>query len=152
MLYIDDAHFCDRTTMRMIKTFYETKVGRFRVMAIVLVGLPELQHKLAVFPEVGNRIRLVEVPPVPVEPYLEFKFRRVGADLKKVFDAAGLKAFCDRFRAGAGRVAAGRPLEINAGCIRAMFKLYDNGAQPGERITAEIVDALPGGAVRRFAA
>lgn len=150
VLYIDDAHFCDRTTMRLLKSFYELKAGRFRLLAIVLVGLPELQHKLAVFPEVGNRIRLVEVPAVPVEQYLEFKLKRVGSQTGNLFGADGLKAFCDRFRPAKGRPAVGRPLEINAACIRAMFKLHENGGQAGERISAEIVDQLPGGAARRF--
>lgn len=151
VLYIDDAHFCSASCLRQLKTFFEEKIGRFRLLAIVLVGLPELKHKLAAFPEIGNRIRLVEVPPVPVKDYLAFKLQRVGSGLDKLFDGGGLEAFLDRFRAGK-RGSLGEPLIVNATCIRAMCKLYENGGQPGERITREIIDQLPGAApVRRMA-
>ncbi len=151
VLYIDDAHFCNASVLRQLKTFFEEKIGRFRLLAIVLVGLPELKHKLAAFPEVGNRVRLVEVPQVPVTDYLAFKLRRVGSSTDKLFEPSGWEAFSDRFRAPR-RPALGYPLLINAACIQAMCKLYQNGAQPGERITREIVDMLPGGpAIRRIA-
>ncbi len=151
VLYIDDAHFCSPSVLRQLKTFFEEKIGRFRLLAIVLVGLPTLKTKLTEFPEVGNRIRLVEVPPVPVDEYLQFKLQRAGSSLDKMFDRDGLAAFLDRFRAPR-RPALGRPLVINAMCIRAMVRLYNNGAQPGERITREIVDTLPGEAPARRAA
>ncbi|MGE5488070.1 MAG: ExeA family protein [bacterium] len=150
VLLIDDAHFCGTAVLRQLKTFYEQKVGRFRLLAIILIGLPQLKHKLAAFPEIGNRIRLVEVPKVPLQEYLEFKLRRVGSSIDKLFDAGGWEAFADRFRAPR-RPAMGYPLIINAACIQAMVKLAMNGAQPGERITREIVDMLPGGAARRAA-
>jgi type II secretory pathway predicted ATPase ExeA len=143
VLYIDDAHFCSASVLRQLKTFFEEKIGRFRLLAIVLVGLQTLKAKLATFPEIGNRIRLVEVPPVPVREYLDHKFRRVGARLDQVFAPDGIDAFLDRFRAPK-RPALGYPLIVNANCIRAMVKLYENGGQAGEKITREIVDALPG--------
>lgn len=151
VLYIDDAHFCNRSTLRQLKTFYEEKVGRYRLLAIILVGLPELKQKLAAFPEIGNRVHLVEVPPVPVKDYLEFKLRRVGAGLMQLFTTGGLEAFLDRFR-GPRRGAFGYPLVINATCIRAMVKLYECDSTPGARIGREVVDALPGAVVRRRAA
>lgn len=151
VLYIDDAHFCSMSVLRQLKTFFEEKIGRFRLLAIILVGLPTLKTKLSEFPEVGNRIRLVEVPPVPVDEYLQFKLKRAGSSLDKLFDNEGLAAFCDRFRSGR-RPPLGRPLVINAMCIRAMVRLFANGAQPGERITREIVDTLPGQSPARKAA
>jgi type II secretory pathway predicted ATPase ExeA len=143
VLYIDDAHFCNTSVLRQLKTFFEEKIGRFRLLAIILVGLPDLKAKLAAFPEIGNRIRLCEMPPVPVNEYLEFKLKRVGSSLPKLFDPAGLEAFLDRFRQPR-RPAMGFPLIINASTIHAMCKLHQNGAQRGERITREIVDMLPG--------
>jgi hypothetical protein len=80
---------------------------------------------------------------VPVKEYLEFKLRRVGFSIDKLFSADGLEAYLDRFRAPR-RPALSHPLTINATCIRAMVRLYENGAQPGERITREIIDQLPG--------
>ena len=151
VLLIDDAHFCNTAVLRQLKTFFEEKMARFRLLAIVLVGLPEMKTKLARFPEIGNRIRIVEVPPAPVREYLQFKFERVGASLGQVFDEGGLKAFLGRFQASKRRPALGRPLVINATCIRAMVRLHQNGAVAGEKITAEIVDSLPGGQLRAVA-
>lgn len=148
VLYIDDAHFCNTSVLRQLKTFFEEKIGRFRLLSVILVGLPELKQKLAEFPEIGNRIRLVEVPGVPVQDYLSFKLRRAGSSIEKLFDQGGLSAFLDRFRAPR-RPAIGYPLTINTTCIRAMVKLHQNGGQPGERISREIVDSLPGEQSRR---
>lgn len=146
VLVIDDAHYCGTSVLRQLKTFFEEKVGRYRLMAIVLIGLPPLKEKLQRFPEIGNRIRLCEVPPVPVRDYVEHKLRRVGSSLEKLFDPQGLDAFLARFRAPR-RNALGWPLVINATLIRAMCKLYESGPGPGERISREIVDLLPSGSV-----
>jgi type II secretory pathway predicted ATPase ExeA len=144
VLYIDDAHFCSASVLRQLKTFFEEKVGRARLLAIVLVGLPQLKTKLAAFAEIGNRIRVVDVPPVPVKDYLNFKLQRIGSGVDKVFDPAGLVAFLERFKQPKGQ-PQGYPLIINATCIRAMVRCYENGAAQGERITREIIDQLPGG-------
>jgi type II secretory pathway predicted ATPase ExeA len=145
ILYIDDAHYCSASVLRQLKTFYEEKVGRYRLLAIVLVGVThELKPKLGAFPEIGNRIRIVEVPPVPVQEYLQFKLKRVGSAVERLFDTAGLNAFLDRFRQPR-RAPLGYPLIINATCIHAMVKLHQGGAQPGDRITQGIIDMLPGG-------
>jgi type II secretory pathway predicted ATPase ExeA len=151
VLYIDDAHFATASVLRQLKTFYEEKVGRWRLLAIVLIGLPTLVDKLANFPEVGNRVRIVDVPGVPVREYLEFKFRRVGAPLNQVFSEDGFDAFADRFRLAKGRPAIGQPLIINATAIRAMVALQRSGAQQPERITRQLIDTLPGGGYRRAA-
>jgi type II secretory pathway predicted ATPase ExeA len=152
VLYIDDAHFVTQSVLRQLKTFFEEKIGRFRLLAIILVGLPMLKNKLTEFPEIGNRVRLVEVPPVPVKEYLEFKLCRVGSLIDRVFAEDGLQALLDRFRSAARRPPLGRPLEINAMCIRAMVRLVNNGAAAGERITREIVDQVPGEGSGRIAA
>ncbi|HVW09177.1 MAG TPA: AAA family ATPase [Bryobacteraceae bacterium] len=152
VLYIDDAHFVTQSVLRQLKTFFEEKIGRFRLMSIILVGLPMLKNKLSEFPEIGNRVRLVEVPPVPVKEYLDFKLCRVGALTDRVFSEDGLHAFLDRFRNNTRRPPLGRPLVINAMCIRAMVRLVNNGAAAGERITREIVDQIPGEGPGRIAA
>ncbi|MFB3828933.1 MAG: AAA family ATPase [Bryobacteraceae bacterium] len=152
VLCIDDAHFSSASALRQLKRFYEEKVGRFRLLSIILIGLSrELRVKLSRLPEIGNRIRVVEVPRVPVLEYLDFKLRRVGSSLEKIFTKDGLAAFLDRFREP-HRPALGYPLIINVTCVHAMVKLHESGAEPGERINCEIIDALPGAeAVRRAA-
>jgi len=150
-LYIDDAHFCSANVLRQLKRYYEEKVGRFRLLAIVLVGLPQLKRKLSAFEEIGNRIRVLEVPPCPVDEYLEFKLGRVGSSPSKLFDEQGWAAFLGRFRARSRAKATARPLVINATCVKAMAALHRSGATEGERIGREIVDGLPGAAARRLA-
>jgi type II secretory pathway predicted ATPase ExeA len=88
---------------------------------------------------------------VPVLEYLQFKLKRVGSSVEKLFDPGGIEALLSRYKQPR-RGAFGYPLLINSMCIRAMVRLYDNGAQPGERITQEIVDQLPGAATIRRAA
>lgn len=151
VLYIDDAHYCSTTVLRQLKTFFEEKIGRYRLLSVILVGLPTLKMKLSEFPEIGNRIRLVEVPPVPVEEYMAFKLQRAGTSVEAIFEPDGWEAFVNRFKQGR-RAAVGRPLAINATCIRAMVRLHANGAQKGERVSREIVDSIPGEMQRRAAA
>ena len=142
VLVVDDAHFASTTVLRQLKTFYEEKIGRYRLLTIVLVGLPELKQKLARFPEIGNRIRLVNVPPVPVEAYLRHKLTRVGSSVDKIFDPAGLSAFIERFREKR-KAAMGHPLIINRTCIWAMSKVNQNAGLPGARVTQAVIDELP---------
>ncbi len=143
VLFLDDAHFVSSSVLRQLKTFYEEKVGRVRLMAIVLIGLPELRSKLARFSEIGNRCQHLEMPMVPVAEYLAFKLNRVNSGMNKIFDQGGRDAFLERFRDGK-KVPMGYPLIINATCIRAMVKLERSGAGPGELISREIIDQLPG--------
>ena len=142
VLVVDDAHFASRSVLRQLKTFYEEKVGRYRLLTIILVGLPELKGELSRFPEIGNRIRLVNVPPVPVEAYLKHKLVRAGSSLEKIFDPSGLSAFIERFRQPR-KSAMGYPLIINRTCIWAMTKAYQLGGVAGARVTQEIIDELP---------
>ena len=149
VLVVDDAHFSGTSVLRQLKTFYEEKVGRYRLLGIVLIGLPKLKQKLSDFPEIGNRIRLVEVPPVPVQAYLDFKLKRAGSSMEKLFDPSGAQAFVDRFKQPR-KAAVEHPLIINATCIRAMCKLFELGALPGARITGDVIAQLPSeGAIRR---
>jgi type II secretory pathway predicted ATPase ExeA len=150
VLLIDDAHFAGTPVLRQLKTFYEEKLGRFRLLSIILIGIDELKPKLAAFPEIANRMSVEEVPPVPVDKYLEFKLNRVGSGLHKLFDKGGLEAFLNRYRAPR-RPALGRPLIINADCIRAMVHFWQSGAQAGELISREVIDQIPGGPARRAA-
>jgi type II secretory pathway predicted ATPase ExeA len=148
ILYIDDAHFCNQAVLRQLKTFFEEKIGRYRLLAIILVGLPQLKEKLSLFPEIGNRIRVMDLKPTPVQPYLDFKLKRIGSGIDKLFAADGLDAFLDRFRMTRRAQAMGWPLIVNTAAIRAMVLRYESSGGPGERITREIIDRLPGGAAQ----
>ncbi len=143
VLYIDDAHFMSRTLLRQIKRFYELKIGRDRLLAIVMVGIEGLKTKLDIFPEVGERTRILEVPPVGVESYLKFKLERVGSLTSRIFTGDGIKAFLERFRGGGKRAAVGHPLAINAACIRTMVAFKRTKPPDGEKVTRELVEKMP---------
>jgi type II secretory pathway predicted ATPase ExeA len=143
VLLIDDAHYCQSGMLRQLKTFYEQKIGRTRLMSIILVGLPELRQKLQLFQEIGNRSYMAEIGPVPLRAYLDHKLSRVGADVSSLFDGPGFEAFAERFR-GARRTALGHPQLINAQTIRAMAKLMESEPKPGEKISAAVIDRMPG--------
>lgn len=141
ILYIDDAHHCTATVLRTLKAFYEEKVGRHRLLAIVLVGTEELKRKLARSPELGNRARLLEVPPVMVREYLDFKLKRVGSALDKVFEPAALDAFIAMHRSRPGAAAVGYPLSINNALIRVLSRMFQTmEVEAGQRVPTAIVD------------
>lgn len=141
ILYIDDAHHCTASVLRTLKAFYEEKVGRHRLLAIILVGTEELKAKLSRSPELGHRARLLEIPPVQVRDYLEFKLKRVGSSLDKVFEPAALEAFVALHRPRPGAAAVGAPLSINNACIRVLGRMFATLAvEPGMRVPAAIVD------------
>ena len=149
ILVIDDAHHCNRSVLRTLKTFYEEKVGRTHLMAIVLIGMPELLEKLALIPEIGRRTRIAEMKPVRAQEYIEFKFKRARCPIDRVFSADGMTAFLARYRETPKSQAVGYPLHIQECCIKAMCLRFATSAGPGETITAELMDRLPGGPVRR---
>lgn len=151
ILYIDDAHHCTASVLRTLKAFYEEKAGRHRLLSIVLVGTEELKAKLSRSPELGNRARLLEVPPVLVKDYLGFKLSRVGSAPEKVFEPAALEAFLAAHRLRPGAPATAAPLSINNACIRVLVKMFATlDVDAGMRVPLEIVDKVFG-ATRRAA-
>lgn len=145
ILYIDDAHHCTASVLRTLKAFHEEKAGRHRLLAIVLVGTEELKSKLSRSPEIGNRARLLEMPPVLVRDYLDFKLGRVGSKLDKVFEPAALDAFLAMHRTRPGSPATGAPLSINNACIRVLLKMFSTlEVESGMRVPVEIVDKVFG--------
>lgn len=142
VLVIDDAHFANDDVLKSLKRFYEERVGRLRLLSIVLVGLPTLRQRLGQFVEVGFRSNVCSVPMVKVESYLQFKLSRIGARVDQLFDESGTAAFLDRFRETRKHAAMGYPLVINAAAKKCMSMLLENAAGAGERISAGIVDRV----------
>ena len=132
VLIIEEAHRMPVPTLRSLKGFMEMKVGLQRLLGVVLIGQPELDHtlsdKLADVREVIQRCERREMLPLDddLEPYLAHKLGRVGLRLADVF----AEDACDAIRARLVRIPRGGsakeahsicyPLVVNNLVVRAM--------------------------------
>lgn len=101
VLVIEEAHCLPTATLKHLKRFFELEDGFKKLLAIILIGQPELRQKLSEknpeVREVVQRCEVVELPPLDnnLEDYLKFKFTRVGGtgyDLAAVFDKGAVDA------------------------------------------------------------
>ncbi len=98
VLIIEEAHCLPTATLKHLKRFCELEMGFTRLLSIILIGQPELRHKLSEknpeVREVVQRCYVVELAPLNahVEAYLKLKFKRIGVALEKIINADGLAA------------------------------------------------------------
>lgn len=110
-LVIEEAHCLPTATLKHLKRFFELEDGFKKLLSIILIGQPELRMKLseknAEVREVVQRCEVVELPPLDnnLAAYLEFKFRRVGADSASVLETGAVDALRTKltFNDNAGR-------------------------------------------------
>ncbi|MCL2346470.1 MAG: AAA family ATPase [Desulfobulbus sp.] len=102
VLLIEEAHCLPTPTLKHLKRFAEIRDGLAPLLAIVLIGQPELKNRLAVnnaeVREVAQRCDIVELPPLDgqLADYLKFKLARVGADIGQVISPEGIEALKER--------------------------------------------------------
>lgn len=102
VLVIEEAHGMNVNTLKHLKRFHELEDGFQRLLSIILIGQPELKMKLSErnpeVREVTQRCEIAELTPLggQLEEYLAFKFRRIGADLGKLFDAGAIDALREK--------------------------------------------------------
>jgi type II secretory pathway predicted ATPase ExeA len=95
VLVIEEAHRLHTATIKHLKGFYELEDGFKKLLAIILIGQPELRQKLSEHNpevrEVVQRTEVAELAPLgtQLQAYLEFKFKRVGVRLDDVLDKGG---------------------------------------------------------------
>lgn len=94
VLMIEEAHDLGVKTLKSLKRFWELEDGFKRLLAIILIGQPELKLKLDERTnyearEVIRRCEVAELVPLDrnLEGYLELKFKRAGKPLAEVFEA-----------------------------------------------------------------
>jgi type II secretory pathway predicted ATPase ExeA len=98
VLVIEEAHCLPTATLKHLKRFFELEDGFKKLLAIILIGQPELRQKLSEknpeVREVVQRCEVVELPPLDnnLEDYLKFKLTRVGGDMAAVFDKGAVDA------------------------------------------------------------
>ncbi len=93
VLIIEEAHDLKVQTLKYLKRFWELEDGFRKLLAIILIGQPELKAKLDERQnwearEVIRRIELAELPPLngDLEGYLTLKFNRLDRPLESIFE------------------------------------------------------------------
>ena len=98
VLIIEEAHCLPTATLKHLKRFFELEDGFKKLLAIILIGQPELKMKLSdknvEVREVVQRCEVAELAPLDnhLEEFLKFKFERVASDVSKVFEAGAIDA------------------------------------------------------------
>ena len=147
VLIIEEAHDLTIPVLKYLKRFWELEDGFKKLLAIILIGQPELKDKLDLrvnweAREVINRCEIAELLPLngDMEKYLELKFKRVGKKLTEVFNKEAFDAIRDRLtlkrRGTSNTESMHYPLVVNNTVVKAMNLAADIGAP---KIDADII-------------
>lgn len=129
VLVIEEAHDLSVPTLKFLKRFWELEDGLKKLLAIVLIGQPEMRHRLSEknyeVREVVRRCELVELMPLDskLEEYLTHKFKRAGAEYNKIFQPGSADAMLAKLIQKVGKdeyISLAYPLEINNLTTRAL--------------------------------
>lgn len=149
-LVIDDAHRLNGHTLCHLKDFYELKLGRQRLLGIVLLGQPHLAARLDPanyeLIQISQRCEVLALPPLcdDLPDYLQTRLAAAGSSARQVFAEDAYAALAQRLTgasppAGRGKPAAvnlAYPLAVNNLAAAAMNLAAEFGAPA---VTAEIV-------------
>lgn len=141
VLVIEEAHDLSIATLKYLKRFYELEDGFRKLLAIVLIGQPELKDKLderrhPEAREVIRRCEIAELQPLDanVRDYLAHKLQRQSVPLEQVFAEDSFEAVRSRLtrhKPGNGGktevVSQLYPLVVNNLATRAMNRAADLG-------------------------
>ena len=148
VLMIEEAHALPVQTLKHLKRFLELKDGMRPLLAIILIGQPELGVKLSEqnpeVREVVQRIEVVHLAPLDnhLTQYLTHRFARVGLTLPEMVEPAAIDAIATRLTTptGTSRKAQSNlyPLAVHNVLARAINQAADLGAP---KVTADMVRA-----------
>lgn len=150
VLLIEEAHDLTVATLKYLKRFWELEDGFRKLLAIILVGQPELKGMLDErvnyeAREVIRRCEIAELLPLNgnLEEYLALKLKRIGKKPPEVFardayDAMRAKLTLRR-RGADGVESMLYPLVVNNLVTKAMNLCAEIGA---EKIDAEVVKGI----------
>jgi type II secretory pathway predicted ATPase ExeA len=148
VLLIEEAQDLPVATLKYLKRFWELEDGFRKLLAIILIGQPELKNKLDerqnyAAREVIRRCEIVEITPLDakLEDYLALKFKRIGKSASDIFEADAFDAIRARLtlrssRGSEGRVSQLYPLVVNNLVVKAINMAAEIGAR---KIGAEII-------------
>lgn len=150
VLLIEEAHDLSIQTLKYLKRFWELEDGFKKLLSVILIGQPELKHKLDErmnyeAREVIRRCEIAELMPLNgnLEQYLELKLKRIGKKPNEIFDRSAYDAMRTRLtlrrRGSDGVDSMLYPLVVNNLVTKAMNLCAEIGA---EKIDAEVVKAI----------
>ena len=148
VILFEEAHDLTIDVMKLLKRFYEIEDGFKKLIAIILIGQPELAHKLdeGRYPQAREFIRRCEQAILlPLDnhlaDYVTFKFKRVNVDASLIISDDAYDAIRDRLtdkRAGRN-VSYVNPLLVNNTLVKAMNLAAEIGEQ---QITAALINRM----------
>lgn len=134
VLIIDEAHDLTLQTIKSLKRLHELQDGFNKLLAIILIGQPELESLIKDYRvrEVTARIDLVRMAPINgmFDDYLKWKIEKAGGELEAVFTT---EAITDMKH----RVSQATPLSINVLASHVIYTAFRMDTFPAN---AEIVD------------
>lgn len=151
VLLIEEAHDLGVQTLKYLKRFWELEDGFTRLLAVVLIGQPELKARLdertnAEAREVIRRCEIAELRPLDhaLDGYLKLKFRRVGKEaaevlLPEAYDAIRARLTMARRGHNGAPLSMCYPLVVNNLVRKAMNTCVEIG-EP--RVTAAIIKGV----------
>jgi len=107
VLMIEEAHDLHVQTLKYLKRFWELEDGFKKLLAIVLIGQPEMQGKLDEAKnwearEVIRRMEVLELEPLKsgkeIAAYLDVKFARLDRDRKTIITDDACEALAMKLR------------------------------------------------------
>lgn len=146
-LVIDEAHDLTVPVLKYLKRFWELEDGMRRLLAIVLIGQPELKIKLnernADVREVARRCEQVELQPLNayVGDYLKHKMSRAGLDYNAIFADDAMSGLTERLTQTNGKdtISLLYPLIVNNAVTSAMNFCASIGQ---DKITADVFASI----------
>jgi general secretion pathway protein A len=135
LLIVDEAQNLSTETLEQLRLLSNLETEKTKLLQIVLLGQPELDHKLAAqdLRQLRQRIsvwsRLGPMDAAETREYVRHRLRVAGALERPIFTDAALRTVYQR--------SAGIPRVINLLCDRALLAGYaDQKAQIGRRLVA----------------
>lgn len=147
-LVIEEAHALPIPTIKHLKRFWELEHGFAKLLSIILIGQPELHHKLSqsnhAVREVVQRCEVVELRALNgnLAEYLAFKLGRAGADITKIITEDGIETIKSKLtgqQRGRDAVSLCYPLAVGNLLIAAMNQAAEIGAP---LVTADVIRAV----------
>lgn len=142
VVIFEEAHDLSIHALKQLKRFHEFKTGWKRLLAIVLVGQPELltklgEHATGEAREVARRLEILQLLPLDneLDSYVAHKLARVSAKTEAIFASDVFDAVRGRLRntvksgpkAGEG-VSMAYPLLVNNLLVKALNTAAELGA------------------------
>ena len=149
VMIIEEAHNLTIPALKYLKQFYEFEDGFRKLLAIIIIGQPELKDLLdprrhPELREVSQRIQIAEIGGLNgnLHKYLEFKFKRINASIDQVFADGAIEALSRRLSVDDGKghkISKAYPGPVNLYVVRAINLAHELGY---ERVTDEVIDAV----------